>query len=327
VARVSTLDQERYGTSLEDQARKGELLAQLHGLEMVDSRAYQGDESGALPPAARPIIQRLLADARARRFDAVCFHKIDRIARRLKYILDIWDQLDEAGVTVYIIEPAIDTSDMMGRLLRNVLGTIAEFERDLLVSRTSGGRERDMARGALYLPRGKYGYQYVRRDRAQGTLPHVEPHPEHARVVQDMFALRRLGWSHVRIATKLTADAVPSPATVAGHKRRGTRWHESTVQAIITDRTYMGEGSWGKTTYKLTKNGKRARMALPEGHVPTPVAYPALVTPAELMVLLGHPVPPHRSLRPEARTRLTVEDLSFVATPDRGLQRLTSRTS
>ena len=53
---------------------------------------------------------------------------------------------------------------------------------------------------------------------------------------------------------------------------------------------------------------------------------PATLIP-ELMVLLGHPVPPHRSLRPEARTRLTVEDLSFVATPDRGLQRLTSSTS
>src|SRR5205823_6493024 len=39
---------------------------------------------------------------------------------------------------------------------------------------------------------------------------------------------------------------------------------------------------------------------------------PALIP--ELMVLLGHPVPPRRSLRPGTRTRLTVEDLSFVAT-------------
>jgi site-specific DNA recombinase len=124
VARVSTSDQERYGTSLEDQARKGELLAQLDGMEVVDSRAYQGDESGALPLEARPIMQQVIAGARTRRFDAVCFHKIDRIARRLKYILDIWDQLDDAGVTVYIIEPAIDTSDMMGRLLRNVLARL-----------------------------------------------------------------------------------------------------------------------------------------------------------------------------------------------------------
>src|SRR5437868_2666626 len=77
VARVSTEDQERYGTSLPDQAAKGALLAQLHGMDLVDSAAYQGDESGALPLRARPIMQRLIADAQARRFDAVCFHKID----------------------------------------------------------------------------------------------------------------------------------------------------------------------------------------------------------------------------------------------------------
>src|SRR5437764_13697727 len=122
VGRVSTLDQERYGTSLEDQARKGELLAQLHGMEVVDSRAYQGDESGALPLSARPIMQRIIADARARRFDAVCFHKIDRIARKLKYMLDIWDALDDAGVVVYIIAPAIDTATLIGRLFRIMHG-------------------------------------------------------------------------------------------------------------------------------------------------------------------------------------------------------------
>jgi DNA invertase Pin-like site-specific DNA recombinase len=66
VARVSTEEQERHGTSVDDQAKKGELLAQLHSMQVVDSRAYQGDESGALPLEARPIMRRIIADARAR---------------------------------------------------------------------------------------------------------------------------------------------------------------------------------------------------------------------------------------------------------------------
>jgi nitroreductase len=41
----------------------------------------------------------------------------------------------------------------------------------------------------------------------------------------------------------------------------------------------------------------------------------------ELMVLLGTPIPQERTVRPGASTRLTVEDLTFVATADRGLQR------
>ncbi|HWE63172.1 MAG TPA: nitroreductase family protein [Chloroflexota bacterium] len=48
---------------------------------------------------------------------------------------------------------------------------------------------------------------------------------------------------------------------------------------------------------------------------------PATLIP-ELMVLLGHPLPSRRSLRAGAHTQLTVEDLSFIARPDQGLQRL-----
>jgi DNA invertase Pin-like site-specific DNA recombinase len=283
VGRVSTEEQERHGTSLEDQARKGELLAQLHSMQGVDSRAYQGDESGALPLAARPIMRRVIADPRARKFDAVCFHKIDRIARRLKYILEIWDELTEAGVTVYIIDPAIDTSTIMGRLLRNVLGTIAEFERDLIQERTSGGREREIAAGAVYAPRGKYGYEYVRRDRARGITPHVQPHPEHAEVVRRMYRLGRQNWSCERIATQLTAERIPTPSQAAGHKRQSERWHEVTVAAILRDPTYMGEGSWGATTWRRDKVGRRRRTALPQGRTATPIAYPALVEREEWM--------------------------------------------
>ena len=88
VARVSTEDQEEYGTSLDDQVAKGRLLAQLHDYTLDDrphdqgGHTYSGDESGALELAHRPIMRRLLADARAKKFDAVCFTKIDRIARR-----------------------------------------------------------------------------------------------------------------------------------------------------------------------------------------------------------------------------------------------------
>jgi hypothetical protein len=81
----------------------------------------------------------------------------------------------------------------------------------------------------------------------------------------------------------------------------GARDGKSTVQAIITDRTYMGEGSWGKTTYKLTKNGKRARLALPDGRAPTAIVYPALVTPEEW----------HAAQAAGAGTRASADDYLF----------------
>ena len=76
-----------------------------YGARGRTSGVYCGDESGTLPLAHRTIMRRLIADARDRKFDAVCFHKIDRVARRLKYMLEIWDMFDEAGVAVHIIDP------------------------------------------------------------------------------------------------------------------------------------------------------------------------------------------------------------------------------
>jgi DNA invertase Pin-like site-specific DNA recombinase len=55
----------------------------------------------------------------------VCFTTIDRSARRLKYFLEIWDALDEAGTVVHVIEPTIDTSTHIGRHIRTILGSIA----------------------------------------------------------------------------------------------------------------------------------------------------------------------------------------------------------
>jgi DNA invertase Pin-like site-specific DNA recombinase len=89
VARVSTEDQEEYGTSLDDQKAKGLLLAQLHDYTVDDrpfdkgGHIYSGDESGRLPLTQPPIMRRLLDDAKARKFDAVAFYKLDRMARRL----------------------------------------------------------------------------------------------------------------------------------------------------------------------------------------------------------------------------------------------------
>jgi site-specific DNA recombinase len=279
VPRVSTEDQEEYGTSLDDQKAKGLLLGQLHDYT-VDDRPYQegghiysGDESGALPLAHRPIMRRLIADAQAHEFDAVCFTKIDRIARRLKYILEIWDALDEAGVTVLVIDPAIDTSTPIGRLIRNVLGSIAEFERDTIVERTQGGRRRTIMAGGLYLPHGKYGYTYTPMDRTAGTPGHIDVNKENAEVIERIFRRRAQRAGYERIATELTADGIPSPAG-KGH------WRDATIKRIVTDPAYKGEGEWGKRRACRSAHGKRTSQPNPGGRARIKVHYPAIVDEA-----------------------------------------------
>jgi site-specific DNA recombinase len=275
VARVSSEDQAEHGTSLDDQVAKGRLLAQLHEYT-VDDRAfeeggsiYSGDESGSLRPAQRPIVQRLIADARAKKFDAVCFTKIDRIARRLKYMLEVWDALDDAGCAVLVIDPPLDTSTPVGQLIRNVLGSIAEFEAATILERTMGGRRRKLARGELFLPTGKYGYTYTPMDRSTHTPGHVAIHEQHAQVVRRLFARRALGLSYERIAAELTADGIPSPEGKA-------QWRSSTVLRIVSDGAYKGAGTWGRGRAMLSeRTGRRVLRPRTDG----PTAHPPGVPP------------------------------------------------
>jgi site-specific DNA recombinase len=286
VARVSTEDQEQYGTSLDDQVAKGRLLAQLHDYT-VDDRPYEegghiysGDESGTLLLAHRPILRRLIADARAKKFDAVCFTKIDRIARRLKYILQIWDALDEAGVTVLVIDPAIDTSTPIGRLIRNVLGSIAEFERDTFLDRTMSGRRHKLARGEIYLPRGKDGYTYTPIDRRAGLPGRITIDEGRAAVIRHIFERRASGVSLDRIALELTADGIPTPSGLRA-------WRHATIGAMIRDGAYKGEGEWGLRVSVRTENGKRSARRRPHPGGTIALRYPPIVSP-ELWAAANH---------------------------------------
>jgi Recombinase/Recombinase zinc beta ribbon domain len=112
-------------------------------------------------------------------------------------------------------------------------------------------------------------------------VPHAKHHPEHAEVVRSMYRLRVAGWSYERVATKLTAEGIPAPAVVAGHKRQGDRWHASTERLIVQDRAYMGQGQWFKTTYVRDDHGRRLRRRAAGEQEPTDVAYPPLVTEEE----------------------------------------------
>lgn len=272
-ARVSTVDQERDGTSLDTQAEKGRLLAQLHTMRVPEDCIYSGDESGTLPPEHRPILQRMLADARARTFDAVCFTKIDRIARRLRYILEIWDAFDELGVTVYVIDPPIDSGNAWGRAIRNILATLAELEVELLNERTSGGRVRKMDRQAdnePWLAQAKYGFTYIPKASREEGAGKIGIDPAQADVVRRMFALRARGMSHERIALLLTDEGVRNPTG-------GPVWWQATVARIMRDPAYKGSGQWGRTEAYRRSNGKRSKRLRTDGAQPVEVDYPRIV--------------------------------------------------
>lgn len=77
--------------------------------------------------------------------------KLDRLARSLKDLLLTLDAVTLAGAGFRCLDvPALDTTTPYGQLLLNVLGALAQFERSLIISRTSEGRRRAMANGVKF---------------------------------------------------------------------------------------------------------------------------------------------------------------------------------
>ncbi|MCH8199289.1 MAG: recombinase family protein [Chloroflexi bacterium] len=94
------------------------------------------EDPGALD---RQDVQWLLDDAEAGHFQRVVFAKMDRLARSLRDLLSICDRLEAAGVGIVSIGESIDTGTPAGRMMRNMLGTIGEFERETNNERTRVG--------------------------------------------------------------------------------------------------------------------------------------------------------------------------------------------
>jgi DNA invertase Pin-like site-specific DNA recombinase len=99
--------------------------------------------------ASRPALDKLMADARAHRFDAVLCWKIDRFGRSVRNFTEHLQQLDSWGVRFIATTQNIDTNkaDPMSRLLMHILSAFSEFEREMIVERVRAGLQAAKARG------------------------------------------------------------------------------------------------------------------------------------------------------------------------------------
>jgi DNA invertase Pin-like site-specific DNA recombinase len=137
-ARVSTVDQEP-----ENQ------LQELR--RYIDARNWTAVEyvdrgvSGA--KERRPELDRLIADARRRRFDVLVCWRLDRLGRNLKHLITLLDDLAALGVGFVSLAEGIDATTPAGRLQMQILGAIAEFERERIRERVLAGLARAKAQG------------------------------------------------------------------------------------------------------------------------------------------------------------------------------------
>jgi len=118
----------------------------------------------------RPGLDRLLADARRRRFDLVAVAALDRLGRNLRHLVTLLDELQHLGIGLVSLREALDLTSPIGRAMFALVGVLAEVERAWIVERTHAGLRRARAQGKrLGRPQAVSDPARLRRLLANGT--------------------------------------------------------------------------------------------------------------------------------------------------------------
>lgn len=223
-------------TSLESQRAicSAYIASQQHKGWQELPKTYEdaGKSGGSLE---RPALQELLADIEAGTVDVVIVYKMDRITRSLLDFVRLIDLFDRYGVTFVAITQNFDTGDSMGRLIRNILLTFAQFEREIAGDRIRDKKMVMKQRGYWTGGNPPTGY-HLRR----GKLV-VEPFEQPA--IQCIFETyvetRRLSAVHKKLVE--TGFRRRSRRTKNGIVQGGKVLSLSALHHIISNPVYIGE--------------------------------------------------------------------------------------
>ncbi len=138
--RVSTTSQS-VGPQLRDLT---EFVERRDGWALVDTYVDEG-VSGTCE--SRPELNRLMEDARKRRFDLVLVWRFDRFARSVRHLVDALYEFRHLGVDFISFQENVDTSSALGEAIFTIIGAMAKLERDIIAERVQAGLRRARERG------------------------------------------------------------------------------------------------------------------------------------------------------------------------------------
>jgi len=248
-ARVSSEAQEARGT-IGSQLEVLRARVAAEGHELVAEFCDDGYSGARLN---RPGLDALRDQAEAGAFDAVWCLSPDRLARAYAYQVLVLDELEQFGVRVLFSDaPAID-DDPQARLLTQVQGVIAEYERCKIAERNRRGRLFRARAGEMVTWKAPYGYRRVPRDATgPARLEVFKPEAAVVRRIYDDYVNGGLSIRHIMRA--LNTEQIPTPTGKA-------EWWHSTLCRILTNEAYVGRVYFNQTetipTNTAANSGRR----------------------------------------------------------------------
>ena len=235
-ARVSTEKQEREDT-IASQVDLLQQTATAHGYDLPPDSVFI-DEGVSGTRLDRPALDRLRDLAAEGAFEVILVTAPDRLARRYAYQVVLVEEFTRCGCEVVFVQHSLGASPEE-RMLLQMQGVFAEYERALIQERTRRGRLFAARQGRVNWGNPPYGYTYVRK--TVTTPQHLMIHEVEAEVVRQIYR-----WcveeqlSSYAIQRRLTTQGIPP--------RKATRgWAQSSVIEILRDSLYKGEAYYNRT--------------------------------------------------------------------------------
>jgi len=217
-ARVSTTDQADNGISLDAQIAKMQSYAALYDLSIIEVITDAGESAKSLN---RPGLQRALNLLRAGKADGLLIVKLDRLTRSIADWQDLIDAYfgERGGKQLLSVNDSIDTRTAAGRLVLNVLITVAQWERETIGERTRDALQHKIRNGQRV---GKVHFGY---DLAADGVTLIE-NPAEQRTLALMRNLRAAGCTLRQIAAALTQRGILTKEGLA-------QWQHQTIAYIL----------------------------------------------------------------------------------------------
>lgn len=219
--RVSTEQQAQEGVSLEAQRVRIQAHCTALDIKLIDVVADEGESAKSLD---RPGIQKALKMLSRGVADVLIVMKLDRLTRSVKDLGHLCEAYFSEGKpwSLLSVSDAIDTRSASGKLLLNVLTSVAQWEREAIGDRTREAMKLMKAQG-VYIGAAPYGWKYIDELDEHGRRKLVENPEEQAGIkrICELYETDMYVW---QLCEQLDAEKVPP---------RGPHWHRATVYRVL----------------------------------------------------------------------------------------------
>ena len=226
--RVSTDEQAREGVSLDEQQER--LTAYCRAMGWSEVPLLFIDDGYSAKNLERPQLTRLLEAVKKGEISKILVTKLDRLSRRLLHLLELIESFHQINVSFISISEAFDTNTPAGRLTLQVLGAVAEFERERIRERVFENMYHAASHGK-WLTQSPYGYRLKDKE-----LVIYEPEAKIVQQIYDWYLEE--GNGYYTIAKKLNEQNIPS--------RQNKEWSIRSIKLLLTNPVYKGTLVWNR---------------------------------------------------------------------------------